>query len=134
MISKTLFYILLIFTMIFFSCTEQTKEGCEKGKKNIEKLVMGIVLNKKPYKEYNYILKGLDINTGKDTTYEYGGRWFDQLGDYWDAGDTIVKKEGDLFLEIHKQNIIHISEWRCDDILIDGVSVGELGHIKKYGK
>lgn len=134
MVSRILFYGLLIFSMIFFSCVQQTKEGCEKGKKNIEELVIGVVLNKKPYKEYNYILKGIDINTGKDTIYKYEGRWFDQLGDYWDVGDTVIKKKGELFIEIHKKGIIHISEWTCEGVFIDGVSVSELSRKKKYGR
>lgn len=134
MVKKIFFLGLLIFNLFFLSCVENTKEGCRSETKYIEEFTMAIILTEKPYKPYNYIVKGIDLNVRKDTVYEFEGRWFDQLGRYWDIGDTIIKKQGDLFLEIHKKDIIHTSTWTCEGVFIDGISVSELARRRKYGK
>lgn len=131
MVNKTVFYTILVIPIIFIGCTEQTKESCENGKKMYKGNDINIVLTKKPYKNWYYFLEGINLNTGKDTFYQLEGRWYGQLEFYWDVGDTIIKKKGELFLEVHKRDTIHISEWRCDGILIDGVSVSELRKRKK---
>ena len=85
-----------------------------------------IVLYEKPWKSYvTYDLIGKDLVTGRDTTIGLTGRWYTEMANFWDVGDTVIKKKDELIITIRKKdNTVHWSEWTCEDIYVDGRAVG----------
>lgn len=115
--------IFFIITISLSSCI--TERGCEKGRKSYGEQECFFLLESKPTKKFDhYALSGKDLHTGIDTTIRLYGRWYETLGKTWDSGDTIVKKKNELFITVRKKdNSKHVSEWTCEDIFLNGISV-----------
>ena len=129
-------YIGLLFTMLLSSCAYLDKEYCEEMTKVTLKEDYYLILNKKPEKwsgngTWYYDLVGKDLNTQRDTLVKaYHYRWYSMISSFSEKGDTLVKRNESLIVEIHKRDTIYYMEWQCGNPLINGVSFRDFKHSK----
>ncbi|MHC5202762.1 hypothetical protein ACYSNV_11295 [Myroides sp. LJL119] len=119
-------YFILLMSFGFTGCFLE-KEHCEEMTAITLAEKYNLILNSKPESSYRdgvfyYELQGKDLETQKDTLIKvYNYRWHDIFEYYWTKGDTLIKQQESLIVEIHKKDRIYYMEWNCKQPLINGV-------------
>ncbi|HLV52091.1 MAG TPA: hypothetical protein VKY44_09070 [Flavobacterium sp.] len=57
---------------------------------------------------------GKKINSDEISTTRIVGRWYRRFINYMEVGDTIIKREGELILYIHKKDTTMIFKPECE--------------------
>jgi hypothetical protein len=87
---------------------------CELSEKDAREKQFLLILEKK-YPDAVYLkMEGKSLETGKHTIFLDNSRYWTQYVDYMDAGDTIIKKKGELVLSIHKKDTVLSFPWQCE--------------------
>lgn len=116
---------LLLLSFLFTGCFLE-REHCEKMTAITLTDKYNLILNSSPESKFKngafyYELKGKDIETQNDTLIELQNyRWHDIFEYYWDKGDTVIKKQESLIVEIRKNDTVYYMEWNCEKPLING--------------
>jgi len=114
----------ILIAIIISTCdNKRINDGCQKGKENYKQDEFSIIMTKKPYKKWYNYFEGKSLQTGLDTVFKSEGRWYEKFNDYVEIGDTVIKSKGELFIEIHTIDTVYISEWTCNGVLINGISI-----------
>lgn len=119
-------YFILLMSFGFTGCFLE-KGHCEEMTAITLAEKYNLILNSKPESSYRdgvfyYELQGKDLETQKDTLIKvYNYRWHDIFEYYWTKGDTLIKQQESLIVEIHKKDRIYYMEWNCKQPLINGV-------------
>ncbi|QFG53238.1 hypothetical protein F7R58_06650 [Chryseobacterium sp.] len=102
-----MFYLLIFLTVT--SCV-----NCKEFTKGIAKEKCIIVVKGLPTPNTKlFEVTGYDPVTQKSIKCESVSNWWNQYNNEIAVGDTIVKKEGELTFNIHKQDTIISHEWHC---------------------
>ncbi|PRY45544.1 hypothetical protein CLV58_102293 [Spirosoma oryzae] len=60
-------------------------------------------------------LKGVNIYNGEKEKYSEEGGWYVQYGKYIAIGDTVIKRENELLMRIHKRDSILVFSLDCEE-------------------
>src|SRR5690554_211514 len=101
--------ILLLTILSLYSCGD-----CEKSAQSYKKDNLEVILTEEPFilGEMNFI--GTKLNSDKTTTTKVMGRWYRHYIEYMEVGDTIIKREQELILYIHKKDTTMLFKWECE--------------------
>ncbi|MBK8749898.1 MAG: hypothetical protein IPM04_19370 [Saprospiraceae bacterium] len=94
------FLLSFICIVMFLGCGDE----CENAVNYYKNQRINLVLKKLPAQGRSFTLYGVNPVTGRDEKYyDSGGSWGIYYKENLDKGDTIVKKEGELKIYIHKK-------------------------------
>lgn len=102
--------IVLLFIINFlYACGD-----CEKSSQSYKKDNLEVVLTEEPFilGEMNFV--GTKLNSDRITTTKVMGRWYRHYIEYMEVGDTIIKREQELILYIHKKDTTMLVKWECE--------------------
>lgn len=107
----------ICFLIIFFiSCNPV---DCERSARIEKKNVLEIIVEKMPDSKSAslfYIIGRSPLKNEKITYREYD-RWLCNHYEFIDNGDTLLKKESELILKIHKKDTILSFDWTCEGLI-----------------
>ena len=72
-----------------------------------------VILTERPVIDGDMKFVGKKINSDEITTTRIMGRWYREYIEYMEVGDTIIKREGDLTMHIHKQDTTMVFKHIC---------------------
>ena len=106
--NKTL--IIWLFNCFLASCSD-----CEHAAIEYREYKFNMILEKEPWYGRVYTLYGRNPITGYKEQYEEkGGFLYLDFQDLISVGDTLVKKQGELKVYIHKKDTVLIYNFKCD--------------------
>lgn len=100
---------LLLITSIFYSCGD-----CQTAIQSQKKINFEVILTEKPYIYGELNLTGRKINSNEILSTQIMSRWYRAFIDSMEVGDTIIKREGELPMYIHKKDTILRFDYDCD--------------------
>lgn len=100
--------VLLLIINSLYACGD-----CDKSAQSYKKDNLEVVLTEEPFilGEMNFV--GTKLNSDRITTTKVMGRWYREYIEYMEVGDTIIKREGDLTMHIHKQDTTMVFKHIC---------------------
>ncbi|MDO5636308.1 MAG: hypothetical protein Q4G18_03565 [Myroides sp.] len=102
--------VLLITILSLYSCGIDCKEATDVYRiDNIE-----VILTERPVIRGEMKFVGKKVNSDEISTTRIVGRWYRRFINYMDTGDTIIKREGELILYIHKKDTTMIFKPECE--------------------
>lgn len=102
--------IITAFLLFWVSCG-----NCDDAANYYRKKSFNIILKSNPSSGRAYSIKGINPVTGKDEKYyDDGGFLGLPFADLIAIGDTLVKKNGELKVYIHKKDTILIFPFKCE--------------------
>lgn len=111
---RKMYFLILLFSFpIFVSCG---KVDCEKLNDIYRQGSVNIIVDEMPipFSRHNFLIKGKTVKTKLDTVYDEENRWLCGLYNQIDKGDTLIKRDGESVLEIHKRDTVHRFDFFCD--------------------
>lgn len=100
---------MLLTILSLYSCGIDCKEATDVYRiDNLE-----VILTKRPILNVDMQFIGRKINSDKISTTKVMGRWYREYIEYMEVGDTIIKREGDLTMHIHKQDTTMVFKHIC---------------------
>ncbi|MEN4761413.1 hypothetical protein ABEG63_13830 [Chryseobacterium sp. C39-AII1] len=108
---KMYFYLFALMLLII-GC--ELGPNCDYNKKLNKSIECLAVVVSKPVHSNVFLKNGYNPYTKKECNCEENDRWMRIYYDEMDIGDTIVKKKGDLFFQIHKTDTVITHFWKCD--------------------
>lgn len=101
--------VLLLTILSLYSCGIDCKEATDVYRiDNIE-----VILTERPVIRGEMKFEGRKINSDRISTTKIMGRWYREYIEYMEVGDTIIKREGDLTMHIHKQDTTMVFKHIC---------------------
>lgn len=102
--------VLLITILSLYSCGIDCKEATDVYRiDNIE-----VFLIERPVIRGEMKFEGRKINSDRIITTKIMGRWYRHYIEYMKVGDTIIKREQELILYIHKKDTTMLVKWECE--------------------
>jgi len=99
-----------IWIVMFLRCGDE----CENAVNYYNSQRINLILKKLPNQGRSFTLYGVNPATGKEEKYyDSGGSWGIYYKDYLDKDDTIVKKESELTINIHKKDTVLSIPFKC---------------------
>ena len=102
----------LLLLSVIISC--DLKPDCSFLKTLNRQVACVAVVVSKPTHSDTFLKKGYHPDTGKPCTCKENDRWLRSYHEEMDVGDTIIKRAGDLFFEIHKSDTVIVHTWTCN--------------------
>ena len=102
--------VMLVFSIALYSCSID----CKKATDAYRIYDLEVALTEKPtiYGDMKFV--GRRVNSDKITTTNIMGRWFRNFESFMDVGDTIIKRQGELTMYIHKRDTVLIFKHECE--------------------
>ena len=101
---------MLLTILSLYSCGIDCKEATDVYRiDNLE-----VILTKRPILNVDMQFIGRKINSDKISTTKVMGRWYRHYIEYMEVGDTIIKREQELILYIHKKDTTMLVKWECE--------------------
>src|SRR5690554_4655549 len=101
--------VLLLTILSLYSCGIDCKEATDVYRiDNLE-----VILTERPTINVDMKLVGRKINSDKISTTRIMGRWYREYIEYMEVGDTIIKREGELTMHIHKKDTTMVFKHIC---------------------
>lgn len=109
MIKKLILFVCFVF--LVNSC--ELKPDCESNTKfNLSTECIAVALEK-PTHSAVFLKKGYNPYTQEICKCEENDRWMRIFYKEMDIGDTIIKKRGELFFQIHKADTVITHKFKC---------------------
>jgi hypothetical protein len=106
---KNVVILFLLLCGLMVSCL---KIDCDKAAQAARDRKCLLIIEKELSTSTPYLkAKGINLETGEPCECEDKGRWWVQYRDYMSVGDTIIKKKGELILNIHKKDTVLSFPW-----------------------
>ena len=101
--------ILLLAVILLYSCGID----CEKSLQGYRDYNIEVILTERPVIRGEMKFVGKKVNSDRISTTKIMGRWYREYIEYMEVGDTIIKREGDLTMHIHKQDTTMVFKHIC---------------------
>lgn len=101
--------ILLLIIIFLYSCGD-----CDKSAQSYKKDNLEVILTEEPFILGEMNFTGTTLDSDKTTTIKIMGRWYRHYIEFMEVGDTIIKREGELILYIHKKDTTMLFKWECE--------------------
>lgn len=102
---------LLFVVLSLYSCGIDCEQSAQSYRNNYN---LEVVLTERPTINVDMKFVGRKINSDEISTKRIMGRWFREYIDFMEVGDTIIKREGELILYIHKKDTTMLFKWECE--------------------
>ena len=107
------FLLSFLWVLVLSGCGDE----CENAVNYYKNQRVNLILKKIPIQGRSFTLYGVSPVTGRDEKYyDSGGSWGIYYKKYLEKGDTIVKREGELKIWIHKKDTVLVIPFKCHGI------------------
>lgn len=117
-LKKVYFVIFIVF--LFGSCDNISKEfslkgSCDDITKRFQEIECLQIFEKLPAWDTPYLKsEGTHLLTGFKCICEDDTRSLNVYKNYFEKGDTIIKRKGELTFSIHKKDTVIVVKWECE--------------------
>jgi hypothetical protein len=108
---KNAVILFLLLCELMMSCLNP---NCETNSKAAREKECLLILEKEPSKSNYLRLEGRSTYSKEKRVFLDNDRYWALFKDYMSVGDTIIKKKGELILNIHKKDTILSFPWECE--------------------